>query len=177
MAAKPAPGRASTPEGSWQRSLWRRWAHRFLVVVFFGLFAAGASYLRILQTGESVNDRTLAVIALFGVTGAVAALVMQGISLIGLRRRSLAARLVIALALAPLVILGALYGSFALFHSAAELEGLFADPGDPHAIIYLAHRMTVIAGGYVVAFAPHYLWPWLWPLLAGALALIGIRAR
>ena len=77
---------------------------------------------------------------------------MQGISLIGLRRRSLAARLVIALALAPLVILGALYGSFALFHSAAELEGLFADPGDPHAIIYLAHRMTVIAGGYVVAF-------------------------
>ena len=64
-------------------------------------------------------------------TGAVAALVMQGISLIGLRRRSLAARLVIALALAPLVILGALYGSFALFHSAAELEGLFADPGEP----------------------------------------------
>ena len=147
------------------------------MVVFFGLFAAGASYLRILQTGEPVNDRTLAVIALFGVTGAVSALVMQGIALIGLHRRSLAARLAITLALAPLVILGALYGSFALFHSAAELEGLFADPGDPHAIIYLAHRMTVVAGGYVVVFAPNYLWPWLWPLLAGALAVTGMRAR
>lgn len=148
-----------------------------LVVVFFGLFAAGAAYLRILQAGEPVNDRTLAVIALFGVTGAVSALIMQGIALIWLRRHGPAARLAMALVLAPLVFLGALYGCFALFHSAAELEGLFADPGDPHALVHLAHRMTFVAAGYVLVFAPAYLWPWLYPVLTGALVLIGLRTR
>ncbi|MGY6570848.1 MAG: hypothetical protein ACXIVE_17795 [Salinarimonas sp.] len=156
---------------------WRRWSRRMLMLIFFGLFAAGATYLRILQAGEPVNERTLAVIALFGVTGAVAALVMQLIALIWLRRHGPAARLAMTLVLAPLVFLGALYGCFALFHSAAELEGLFADPGDPHAIVHLAHRMTFVAAGYVVVFAPGYLWPWLYPVLAGVLVVIGLRAR
>lgn len=156
---------------------WRRWSRRMLMLIFFGLFAAGATYLRILQAGEPVNERTLAVIALFGVTGAVVALVMQLIALIWLRRHGPAARLAMTLVLAPLVFLGALYGCFALFHSAAELEGLFADPGDPHAIVHLAHRMTFVAAGYVVVFAPGYLWPWLYPVLAGVLVVIGLRAR
>jgi hypothetical protein len=172
MTAKRAPGRAFRHEG-----LWRRWIRRALVIVLVGLFAAGATYLRIIQTGETVNDRSLAVVALFGVAGALAALVMQVIALIWLRRHGLFVRLAIALVLAPIVFLGALYGSFALFHSAAELEGLLADPGDAHALVSLVHRMTFVAGGYVVVFSPNYLWPWLYPLVAGALAVIGTRAR
>ncbi len=159
----------ANPLGALAGSAWR--------ILLVGFVASAVVYLRVLERGEPVNPRTEALIALFGVSGALAALLLMLIAGLFLRRTGRATRLLWGLVLAAPVFLAALYGGFALSYSAAELEGLLADPGDPHHLQHLMHRLTFVAAGYVVVFAPAYLWPWPLPLITLTLALILLRRR
>ncbi|MCC5978757.1 MAG: hypothetical protein JJU21_11895 [Salinarimonas sp.] len=149
-------------------------AWRMLLV---GFVASAATYLRVLERGEPINPRTEALIALFGVAGVFAALLLMLFAGLFLRRTGRPTRLLWGLVLAAPVFLLCLYGGFAVFHSAAELEGLLADPGGAHHLRHLVHRLTFVAAGYVVVFAPSYLWPWPLPLIAITLGLILLRRR
>ena len=164
-----ARGRLPHLVGILYGSVWR--------IALVGLVASGAAYLRVLERGEPINPRTEALIALFGVSGALAAILMMLFAALFLRRAGRPTRLLWGLALAVPAFLVALYAGFAVFHSAAELEGLIADPGDAHHLRHLIHRLTFVAAGYVVVFAPSYLWPWPLPVIALALALIQLRRR
>ncbi len=150
-------------------SLWR--------IAVVGLVAAAGVYLRLLERGEPINPRTEALIALFGIAGALAAIMLMLFAALFLRRVGRPTRLLWGLVLGAPVFLFALYAGFAVFHSAAELEGLIADPGDAHHLRHLVHRLTFVAAGYVVVFAPGYLWPWLLPVIVVALALVLLRRR
>ncbi|KPQ09342.1 MAG: putative membrane protein [Saliniramus fredricksonii] len=144
-------------------------------IALAGLAAAALVYLRVLERGEPINPRTEALIALFGVAGALAALLLMLFAALFLRRVGRPTRLLWGLVLAAPVFLIALYAGFAVFHSAAELEGLITDPGDPHHLRHLIHRLTFVAAGYVAVFAPAYLWPWPLPLIALILGLTLLR--
>lgn len=146
-------------------------------IALAGLAAAALAYLRVLERGEPVNPRTEALIALFGVSGGLAALLLMLFAALFLRRAGRPTRLLWGLVLAAPAFLFALYAGFAVFHSAAELEGLIADPGDAHHLRHLIHRLTFVAAGYVVVFAPAYLWPWPLPLIALILALTLLHRR
>lgn len=164
-----ARGRLQNLAGILAGSLWR--------IVVVGLAASVAAYLRVLERGEPINPRTEALIALFGVSGALAAILLMLFAALFLRRAGRPTRLLWGLVLAAPAFLFALYAGFAVFHSAAELEGLIADPGDPHHLRHLVHRLTFVAAGYVAVFAPSYLWPWPLPLIAAILALTLLRRR
>lgn len=146
-------------------------------IALAGLAAAALVYLRVLERGEPINPRTEALIALFGVAGALASMLLLLVAALFLRRVGRPTRLLWGLVLAVPAFLIALYAGFAVFHNAAELEGLIADPGDPHHLRHLLHRLTFVAAGYVAVFAPAYLWPWPLPLIMLVLALTLLYRR
>ncbi|TVR10742.1 MAG: hypothetical protein EA385_02655 [Salinarimonadaceae bacterium] len=137
-------------------------------VAFCGGFAAIAAYLRVLERGEPINERTQALVAVFGGAGALAALVAMALCAIlapRLGRGGLAAG---SLVLAAPGFVGALALCFSIQLNAGEIAAFFDHP-DAHGVRYLAYR-TFVAAAYIVVFGPSYLWPWPAPTIVAAIA-------
>lgn len=138
-------------------------------VVFCGGFAALAALLRLMERGEPINERTQALVVVFGASGALAAFAVMGACAL-LAGRLAGARLALAsFGLAVAAFAGALALCFSIQHNASEITGFLAQP-DLHGVRYLAYRTIFVAGGYIAVFGPAYLWPWPAPAIVAAIA-------
>lgn len=133
-----------------------------------GGLAALAAWLRVLERGEPWNERTQALVAVFGASGALAALVVMGACALVAGRLGRVALAGTSLALAAIVFAAALAFCFSIQLNAGEIAA-FVDHPDVHGVRYLAYR-TFVAAAYIVVFGPSYLWPWPAPAIVAAIA-------